>query len=157
MDNSVYKEFNRAVKSLIKDIMVAFPEAEMLKLVSCYFAILKRVNKKKPQAYFMKIIETPHGAHILNKNIDYFMSDQFQSPDWKSLVTFIKTRLQTLDKSNKDKLNDHMLVLMALSKRCQVYKQNKVTSASSSVDSESETEIDQALFDANISLDDEDD
>lgn len=123
----VYKEFNRAVKAMIKDLLIAFPDADLLKLSSCYFAMLKRINKKKPQRYFYKVTEVPHGSSILERDIEYFKSDRFQSPDWRSLVNWIKEKLCSMDKENVDRLFDHLLVLMALSKRCQAYETSKVS------------------------------
>lgn len=116
--SSHYKEFNKAAKALIKDIILVFPEADILKLISCYFAMLKRVSKKRPQRYFCQIVEIPHGQYIINKDVEYFTSDRFQSNDWKALVDFTREKLRSLDQKNIDTLFNHLVLLVALSKKC---------------------------------------
>lgn len=125
VDKSVFKEFNKAVKVFLKDLKTNFPHIEYFGLISCSFAIVKRLSKKKPQQYFYEVIEEPHGKYILDRNADYFMSDQFTSSFWVSFTEFVKNQVRQLDNTNRQKLFDHLLVLIAWSKKCQQYRVQK--------------------------------
>lgn len=125
IDKSVFKEFNKAAKALIKDLCANFPNVDHYKLISCSFAIVKRLSKKRPQQYFYDYIEAPHGKYILNRDINYFASDEFKSNFWESFTNFIRTQVKALDEQNREAILNHMTVLMAWSKKCQNYRLQK--------------------------------
>lgn len=141
LDKTVYKQFNKAVKALIKELVAHFPDDDMMKLISCSFAIMKRLSKKKPQKYFFKVVEDPHGHAIDKRDTNYFQSDTFTSPSWPALVSFIKEKLRVIDRENLDKLFDHLAELIKCSKQCQEYREQKGGNnirASASLESDSE-------------------
>lgn len=125
LDKIVFKEFNKAAKGLIKDLLVHFPDEEYFKLISCTFAIVKRLSKKKPQQVFHELVEEPFGKEVLDRDIAFFTSERFHSNYWPAFGDFIRKKLLELDQPNKQAVFDHLLVMIACSKKCQAYRAQK--------------------------------
>lgn len=110
---SPVKLFNKALKTLITDLLSTFPDILEIKLLQASFYVLKKLNKKLPCKFFHKYV-MPYNQHLLDKDESFFLSDKFQSSFWPSFVNMIKSTWATLDQHNKDAIWNHLHVIMHL-------------------------------------------
>lgn len=116
--NAVFKEFNKATKEFIKELIVNFPHFESLKLMLNFFTISKKLNKKLPHKLFNKYLVKPYHTQLMNKDNDYFTSDKFTFSFWNTFVDQAKVIWADLSHENREAIWKHIHVLIALNKKC---------------------------------------
>lgn len=112
-----YKNFNKATKTFMKELISTYPDMTELKTLLVFFKMLKSVSKKSPQKLFVQLL-SDHYDDLLAKRWDYFLSDQFTYEPVKDVLERLKVVFRAMDDANRDIIWQHMVVLIGLSNRC---------------------------------------
>ena len=125
LTNQVYKDFNKYMKSFLKELIVVFPNIGEIKIILASCTISKKLNKKLPHKLFNKYIACNYEQHIVDKNELYFLSDEFKFSSWEAIEKMIKRELRSLDDANKKVVWDHLQCLVVLNRKCLEYRKKK--------------------------------
>jgi hypothetical protein len=98
--------------------MRLYPNILELKLMFSLYKMMKTVNKKAPQKYFHSLVDG-HGNELINKNFDYFLSDEFSEAQVNKILVPLKQHFLKLDEETKDMIWKHLIVLYHLSLQCE--------------------------------------
>lgn len=112
-----YREFNKALKFFMRELMRLHPDVCELKLMFSLYKMMKTVNRKSPQRYFQELIE-PHADDLLKNNVSYFLSNDFDDPASSRIISKLKQEYQLMSEENKETVWKHMIVLYHLSVKC---------------------------------------
>ncbi len=102
----------------MRELMKLFPDIMELKLMFGLYKMMKTVNKKGPQKYFHELVDS-HASELLAKNIDYFLSKEFDDATVTKILTPLKSEFFKLDEENKDTIWKHIIYLYQLSMICE--------------------------------------
>lgn len=116
-----YKNFNKAFKMFVRDLMRAYPNHSEFKLMHTGYKMIKTVNKRLVHSLFKSTMK-PYYEQILKKDDSFFLTPDFTIPDdfsaiYKAMVP-IFIRLWKESETNREAVWNHMHVLIALSKKC---------------------------------------
>lgn len=112
-----YREFNKALKFFMRELMKIHPDVGELKLMFSLYKVMKTVNRKSPQRYFQELIE-PHADDLIKKNVNYFLSSDFDDPASSKIISRFKKEYVLMSDENKETVWKHMVVLYHLSLKC---------------------------------------
>lgn len=126
-ENSVnkYKIFNLALKKLIKELIVTFPDNKEFKIFLVIYKLLKTINKETPHKYFKEFILSKYRDYLLNED-DSFLHQEIVNPDKVPIsVLLVLNELQEfnnnwekIDQENKKIIWSHVRMLIELSDLC---------------------------------------
>jgi hypothetical protein len=117
MDGDAYKDFNRAVKGFLRDLIARFPGVSEFKLVFVSYKLLKTVGRKKPMAVFDRIFQGDEAAaRVMAKDETYFMRTDLDVDDVLSGLRQAAAReWGALEQESKDAVWRHLQVMVVLS------------------------------------------
>lgn len=113
-----YKTFNKSLKFFMRELINLRPDLKELKLMFSLYKVMKTLSKKSPQKYFHSLVN-PHSKELLDRNFEYFLSDDFNDPEIENMLPIIKQEFINLDDINKDMVWKHLVVLYKLSLDCE--------------------------------------
>jgi hypothetical protein len=114
----IYKEFNHNLKFFMRELMKVFPQVSEIKLMFALYKLMKTVNKKSPQQYFHSLVDV-HSKELLLKDINYFLSKDFDDPQVTKILEPLKREYVLLDVENQDMIWKHLVVLYHMSIKCE--------------------------------------
>ena len=120
-----YKVFNLALKKLIKELIVTFPENKEFKIFLVIYKLLKTINKETPQKYFKEFILSNYRENLLNED-DSFLNQEIINPDKVPIsVLLLLKELQEfndnwskIDQNNKKIIWSHIKIIIEVSDMC---------------------------------------
>lgn len=114
-----YKNFNKALKFFMRELISMYPHMPELKLMFSFYKIMKTVSKKAPQKYFQELV-APHHTDLVNKNLECFMrEDIVEDPTIRKMLGPLKQEYHKMNQENKDMIYNHIIVLYKLSLICE--------------------------------------
>lgn len=114
-----YKNFNKALKFFIRELIALYPNMPELKLMFSFFKVMKTVSKKSPQKHFHDLI-SPHHTDLLNKKLDVFMNEDIvDDPVIKKMLIPLREEYIIMSQENKDMIYNHVILLYKLSLICE--------------------------------------
>lgn len=125
LTNQVYKDFYKYMKTFLKELIAAFPHIGEIKIILASCTISKKLNKKLPHKLFNKYIAAHYEKQIVERDEDYFLSDEFKFSFWETIEKVIKRELKSLDDVNKRVIWDHLQCLIVLNRKCLDYRRRK--------------------------------
>lgn len=115
---SQYKDFNRATKLFIRELIANFPHIKEFKKMHLLYKIMKTVSKKSPSKYFYNMVVKDYADDLMNKNFDVFLSDEFDDPTVEAgIFATLKNEFRNLDDANRDAIWMHLVLLVTLCKK----------------------------------------
>ena len=114
----VYKEFNHALKTLLRELIAAYPMVKELKPMLLLYKVMKTVNRKMPQKYFHQLIAEHHYNNIISKNYDFFISDDFNDKEVSYIMSPLKNIFKTLTEDERTIIWEHMILLLSCNNKC---------------------------------------
>ena len=114
-----FKAFNKAIKTLIRELISTYPDIPELKLGLLYYKMSKTLSYKRPQRMFNTLIAVPFYDHIINNNFEYILKQDIPMEDVEAGYTDrLKMFYSSIDDTNKEIVRNHLLCLLALNKKC---------------------------------------
>lgn len=114
-----YKNFNKALKFFMRELMSMYPNMPELKLMFSFYKVMKTVNKKAPEKYFYDLV-APYHNDLLKKNLECFMKEDIvEDPTIKKMLGPLKEEYQKMKPENKDMIYNHIILLYKLSLICE--------------------------------------
>ena len=114
-----YKEFNRAVKTFLREIMARLPHVPEIKVAFATYKLLKTVNRKTPRGMFERLIGPGGHQHIFDRDVAYFMRPDIDCDSALSgLREAAKREWGGLEPESQEAAWQHMHVMAVLSQRC---------------------------------------
>lgn len=101
-----YNVFNHAIKDLIDDIIIAFPNCSEFKAIKIAYKIFKKINRVYPQKQFDEVIAKTCSAYITNRDdtgIKSYIIQYNSTLDSSDIASGIikKAQLALIDKWDK--------------------------------------------------------
>lgn len=124
LTNQVYKDFNRSLKAFLCELTEGLPHVGLLKFMNTSFYVLKKMNKRFPQRIFDKYLGS-YEKKLLDRDESFFSSPDFSIPYWDGYIQQIQDVWKTLDAENKKAVWDHIVVVIALNRKCIEYRKSK--------------------------------
>jgi hypothetical protein len=118
-----YKEFNRTVKTFLREMIQVFPEVRELRMALMLYKLMKTISVKRPQKIFNELIAANHSKDIIDGNFDVFLTDNFTYPEAHDVCEGLKKAFKEVDDSNRKVIHDYLLALLACNKKCLQLKQ----------------------------------
>jgi hypothetical protein len=122
MSKNPYKNFNKAFKVFIRDLMRSYPDQSEFKLMHTGYKLLKTVNKKLPNQLFKSTFDSYY-ENIRRKDDSFFMSHEFSIPDdfgmiYRAMVPVFINMWKGADANTREAVWQHMNHLYDLSIKC---------------------------------------
>lgn len=127
--NDVYKQFNKAVKNLMKYLIEIKPKNNETRMMYQFYKFMKALNRKSPHNYFNRLVAGKHTQEILTGDFHYFLSDEFDDPDAQlsSIINSFKKEFASLSDDERQMIWNHLIVLIKYNDDCLKYKLSKLT------------------------------
>lgn len=118
-----YIAFNKALKFFIRCSIESFPHMKELKMLLVTYKTLKTISKKKPCKIFLQILTEDFHKAIMDKDESFFMTHQVECQD---IIGYLKNAVHRewslMSEEDKDKIWQHLQVLLILSKKAENLK-----------------------------------
>lgn len=115
---AVYKDFNKALKTFIREMMVVYPEVKELKMMIAMYKVIKTISYKRPQRIFNSFVAEKYSQNIIDGDFDVFLQESFTYDGFNDICDGLKKAFKEVDEQNKKIIRDHLLVLLCLNKKC---------------------------------------
>lgn len=113
-----HKDFNRTLKTFIREMIHVFPEIKELRMVLMLYKLMKTISIKRPQKVFNELVAQPYSQDIIDGNFDVFLSDSFTYEECKDLCDSLKRSFKEIDPENRQIIHNYLLALLACNKKC---------------------------------------
>lgn len=125
--------FNHALKDLIDDIIIVFPDYTEFKAIRIAYKIFKKINRTYPQEQFNETVAIHCKTYIINKDdhaMKIFIKNYNESLESNDIATAIIKKAQILILNVWEKLNNeqkdtiwkHLENLLKINEVCLKYK-----------------------------------
>jgi hypothetical protein len=120
-----YKNFNKATKMFIKDLMRSYPTIPEFKMILAGYKMIKSINKKLVHQMFVTTVE-PYTENI-KKRDDSFFTAEFKLPEdysivYKAMLPVFVNLWQVCDEVNREAVWTHLEYLLKKSEKCKTAK-----------------------------------
>jgi len=123
-----YKEFNHHAKTFVRELIAIYPDVPELKFVHTMYKLAKTLSYKRPQRVFNSTVAEPFTEDIIKGNFEPLFKGNFAEYLGEDTVnTLIQHFITDVDDHNKEMIRQHLLVLLALNKKCLVFEKNSTT------------------------------
>ncbi len=115
----IYKDFNHSAKMFIRELITIYPDIQELKIVHTMYKLSKTLSYKRPQRVFQSTVGDTFAQDIIDGNFEPLFSGNFAEYLGQDTVDNLIVRFKTdVDDYNKEMIRQHLLVLLAKSKKC---------------------------------------
>ena len=123
LKKATYKEFNHHAKTFVRELMSTYPDIPELKFVHTMYKLAKTLSYKRPQRVFHSTVAEPFTEDIMKGNLEPLFKGNFAEYLGQDIVnTLIQHFITDVDDHNKEMIRQHLLVLLALNKKCLVFE-----------------------------------
>lgn len=117
-----YREFNHALKRIIRFLEAALPDQGQVHVMRTVYKTMKGINRRWPHKCFYETLEAEHSGRIRNKDEAFFMSPDFTVPLFTEFVDDMKQVWRRVDTGFKERMWEFLNELIDLSRACQLAK-----------------------------------
>lgn len=127
-----YKDFNRAVKGFLRDLMARFPGVPEFKLAFVSYKLLKTLGRKRPVGIFDRLIVGDEGAaRVMAKDEAYFARPDIDADDVLAGLRAAAAREWSgLEPESKDAVWRHLQVMTVLARKAKLLEKASAKCAS---------------------------